>query len=145
MSASLLQKEVFEDFVKPGEVTEVRAFIAGKHQAWGNEFSRGIVAGYFDDFDLFSAAVKSLEALNHGGIYFTLQVIDPRLIGRACNRMAVLKATTSDRDVLRYRWLPIDLDPVRPAGIPSSNAELAAAIALPVKGGCHEISYQEGN
>jgi hypothetical protein len=130
MKHTLIEKDVFEYFVKPGEVTEIRAFISGKHSAWGNEFSRGIVSGYFDDHPAFCAAVKALDALEHGGIYFTLQVIDPRLIGRAFNRLAALKTVTSDRDVLSYRWLPIDLDPVRPAGIPASDTELAAALTL---------------
>jgi hypothetical protein len=130
MNHTLSEKDVFEYFVKPGEVTEIRAFIGGKHSAWGNEFSRGIVSGYFDDHAAFCAAVKTVDALEHGGIYFTLQVIDPRLIGRAFNRLAALKTVTSDRDVLSYRWLPIDLDPVRPAGIPASDTELAAALTL---------------
>lgn len=128
--STLLEEDVFRMFVKPGEVTEVRAFISGKHSLWDGEFSKGIVAGYFDDHSAFRAAASALDKLPHEGIYFTLQVIDPRLLARAFNRLSVLKATTSDRDVLRYRWLPIDLDPVRPAGIPSSDSELKAALNL---------------
>jgi len=127
---TLLEKGVFEYFVKPGEVTEVRAFVGGKNPAWGNQFSKGIVSGYFDDHGAFREAIQTIDALSHEGIYFTLQVIDPRLIARGFNHLAVLKTTTSDRDVLRYRWLPIDIDPVRPAGIPASDTELNAALAL---------------
>jgi hypothetical protein len=130
MKATLFEKKVFEYFVKAGEVTEIRAFISGKNPAWGNEFSKGIVSGYFDDHSAFCVAAKAVDSLKHAGIYFTLQVIDRRLIARAFNRLGVLKETTSDRDVIFYRWLPIDLDPVRPAGIPSSDTELAAAIKL---------------
>jgi hypothetical protein len=36
--------------------------------------------------------------------------------------------TTADNNILRRRWLPIDLDPVRPAGISSSEQEHAAAV-----------------
>ena len=36
--------------------------------------------------------------------------------------------TTADKDILRRQWLPIDLDPIRPAGISSSEGEHAAAL-----------------
>jgi hypothetical protein len=127
---SLMDRAIFEQFVKPGEVTEIRAFVSGKHPAWRNAFSRGVVAGYFDSHEPFCQAVKALDPLDHDGIYFTLQVIDRRLLARSFNRLSVLRATTSDRDVMSYRWLPIDLDPVRPAGISSSDSELKAALTL---------------
>ncbi|MBX3408226.1 MAG: DUF3987 domain-containing protein [Phycisphaeraceae bacterium] len=37
------------------------------------------------------------------------------------------RATTTDGDILGRRWLMIDLDPVRPSGVSSSDLELAAA------------------
>jgi hypothetical protein len=128
---TLFEREVFERFVKNCEVTEARAMgLYGANPAWGGEYARGIVAGYFDDPEKFKTAVAALDKLKHGGIYFTLQVIDPRLLGRAFNRLGVLKETTSDRDVLAYRFLYVDLDPRRPAGISSSDTELAAALKL---------------
>jgi hypothetical protein len=128
---TLLKRETFDYFVKTGEVIEVRALgLHGANPLWGKDYAKGTVAGYFDDPEKFRQAVAALDKLKHAGIYFTLQVIDPRLIARAFNRLGVLKETTSDRDVIFYRWLPIDLDPVRPAGIPSSDTELAAALKL---------------
>jgi hypothetical protein len=38
------------------------------------------------------------------------------------------KQTTSDSDVVRRRWLPIDFDPVRPSGISSTDVEHDAAL-----------------
>ena len=38
--------------------------------------------------------------------------------------------TTSDKDIKYVRWLPIDLDPIRPTGISSTDTELKAAIKL---------------
>ena len=64
------------------------------------------------------------------GVYFTLQVIDPRLIGRAMNRLKPATVTTSDQNVIAYRWLPIDIDPNRPSGISSSDSELMAAMTM---------------
>ena len=79
---------------------------------------------------LFCEAVRKAETLRHEGIYFTLQVIDPRLFARAFNRFKVSGLTTSDNNVLFYRWLPLDFDPVRPSGISSSDSELQEALTL---------------
>lgn len=40
---------------------------------------------------------------------------------------ASARETTADKDVLRRRWLPIDIDPKRPAGIMASAVERQAA------------------
>lgn len=128
---TLFDRHVFETFINPSEVAEVRILKAsGKSPAWGNETARGTVSGYFDDFETFCRAVQLADKATHGGIYFTLQVIDPRLIGRAYNRLKPTDVTTSDNNVLSYRWLPVDLDPVRPSGISSSDSELTEALAL---------------
>jgi hypothetical protein len=128
---TLYDEIVFRRFVKPGEVVEVRIPKArGKSPAWGDEWARGTVSGYFDDHEALCRAVREADKTTHGGIYFTLQVIDKRLLARSFNRLKPSDLTTSDRDVDCYRWLPIDLDPVRPSGIPSSDIELDAAMAL---------------
>jgi len=50
-------------------------------------------------------------------------------LGRAYNRLKEhAEHTTADNNILSRRWLPIDLDPVRPAGISSSDEEHAEAI-----------------
>jgi hypothetical protein len=123
--------EVWNLFVNPGEVVEVRILGAyGKSDAWDGAFAKGTVSGYFDDHKAFIGAIHQADKTPHGGIYFTLQVIDPRLIGRAFNRLKPSEKTTSDTDVLAYRWLPVDLDPVRPSGISSSDLELNEALDL---------------
>lgn len=128
---TLFDRAVWDVFVRPGEVIEVRIPHArGKSAAWGNEAARGTVSGYFDDFEAFSKAVQLADKSIHDGIYYTLQVIDPRLIGRAFNRLKPAERTTSDNNVLAYRWLPVDLDPLRPADISSSDAELQEALDL---------------
>jgi hypothetical protein len=127
---TLLDRAVYDQLKRPGEVTEVRILgVFGNSPAWSG-FAKGTVAGWFDDYAALYAAVLAINHVKHGGAYFTPQVIDPRLIGRAVNRLVVAKETTSDRDVLAYRHLLIDADPVRPAGISSSDAELDAALKL---------------
>jgi hypothetical protein len=51
------------------------------------------------------------------------------LLARRENRIErYADQTTSDDDILKRRWLPIDFDPVRPAGISSTDAEKALAM-----------------
>jgi len=131
MKLTLFDKKVFELFVEPGGVVEVRILkVYGKSSAWNNDFAKGTISGYFDDHAVFCDAVKKADKFPHSGIYFTLQVIDPRLIGRAFNRLKPSSLTTSDNNVIAYRWLPVDIDPVRPAGVSSSDSELQAALKL---------------
>lgn len=128
---TLYEPEAWGWFINPGEIVEVRIIKAnGKSPAWGNEYAKGTVSGYFDDHEAFCRAVQLADKVPNGGIYFTLQVIDPRLIGRAFNRLKPSDLTTSDTNVLAYRNLPVDLDPVRPSGISSSDSELKEALAL---------------
>jgi hypothetical protein len=136
MNYSMLDKEVFDRFVKPnsGEIIEVRLLKCfGNSSAWDG-FAKGVVSGYYDDFNKFSRDIGRLfkidEKTQNLQIYFTLQVIDPNLIGRAFNELLAADKTTSDKDVLYYRWLPIDLDPVRVSGISSSDIELENAQRL---------------
>ena len=64
-----------------------------------------------------------------GGIYYTLNPVNPALLARACNRLReYADLTTADSDVVRRRWLPVDLDPVRPSGISASEEEHEAAL-----------------
>jgi hypothetical protein len=125
---TLFDNHVFETFIKPGEVVEIR--IPQAEGSLDGKYVRGTVSGYFDDFGAFCEAVRKAEELRHDGIYFTLQVIDPRLLARAFNRIKVSGLTTSDNNVFAYRWLPLDFDPVRPSGISSSDSELREALSL---------------
>jgi len=90
----------------------------------------GTVAGYFDDHKKLATAIQQADGnYQASGIYYVLNPIEPALLGRAYNRLKErAEYTTADNNILRRRWLPIDLDPVRPAGVSSSDAEHAAAI-----------------
>ena len=128
---TLFDIEVWEIFVKPGEVIEMRVLGAfGKSIAWGGGFAKGTVSGYFDNHEDFSKYLKLADQAKCHGVYITLQVIDSRLIGRAMNRLKPANQTTSDQNVLFYRWVPVDIDPNRPSGISSSDSELHAAMEM---------------
>ncbi|MBS1876826.1 MAG: hypothetical protein JSU00_26670 [Acidobacteria bacterium] len=104
-----------------GDVIEVRIPKCGQY---------GTVSGYFDNFDsLASALARADERYRPQGIYYTINPVLPALLARACNRLRErADLSTSDADILRRRWLPIDLDPVRPAGISSTDEEHEAAL-----------------
>src|SRR5437879_3865067 len=92
------------------------------------ETERGVVSGYFDNREKLveSAAMWSGQG---SGVYVTLNVVNPELLARAANRTKEFtKKTTSDSEILRRRWLPIDLDPKRPAGICATDEEHKAAL-----------------
>jgi hypothetical protein len=106
----------------PGDVIEVRV----PHAAM-----RRTDAGYFSDLDRLAQAVESLERQQPPAVYWTLNPVNPALLARAAHKVKrFIKQTTTDQDVVRRVWLLVDLDPRRPAGISSIDAEHAAALQL---------------
>jgi len=114
----------------PGQVVEVRALT-----------DQNTHSGYFNDFD---ALVRSVEPLDVDGsvhgIYVTLNEVNPALLSRRSNRIKIRlgkkDSTTSDADILRRRWLPIDIDPLRPSGVSSTDEEHTLALAK-----AEEVTY----
>lgn len=85
-------------------------------------------SGYFNDVDKLAAAAADYENRAEG-IYITVNPVQPALLARSSNRVRdYAKQTTSDRDIMRRRWIFVDFDPVRPAGISSSDEENTAAL-----------------
>jgi len=125
---TLCNRIVYDIFYNPGEILEVR--IPHAEGVVDGKKIKGALSGYSDNFESLCLMSKIIEGLNHDGAYFTLQVIDPRLQGRANNRFKVAGLTTSDSNALFYRFLPLDCDPVRPSGVSSSDSELNEALAL---------------
>ena len=85
-------------------------------------------AGYFNDPAALAQAAVNIEGAK--GIYITLNPVTPALLARSHNRIKALgkgDPTTSDNDIAGRRWLPIDCDPKRPAGISASDNEKHAA------------------
>jgi P4 family phage/plasmid primase-like protien len=85
-------------------------------------------SGYFTDT---AALARCAEALDTDpavhGIYVTLNDVNPALLARRVNRIKMhlsrSDATTGDADITRRRWFPIDIDPVRPGGVSSTDTE----------------------
>lgn len=105
--------------VEPGSVVELRVPKAGRSRT---------IAGYFDDLDAMAAAAARLSG-RYPGVYFTCNPVKPALLARYSNRVVEhVELVTGDHDVERRRWLPLDLDPVRPAGIASTDTEHETAL-----------------
>ena len=107
----------------PGQVVEVRALT--------DQFTH---SGYFSDHDALVRSVEPLDADSSvHGIYVTLNEVNPALLSRRANRIKMRlgkkDSTTSDADILRRRWLPIDIDPLRPSGVSSTDEEHGLALA----------------
>lgn len=127
----------------PEQVIEIRAL----------KTARKTVRGYFND----QAAAAQAAAQWNGkapAVYMTLNQVDPALLARAANRMEpYAESTTTDKDIVRRLWLPLDFDPKRPAGISSTDIEHEAAIEaarscrdwLTTKGWAAPILADSGN
>lgn len=88
------------------------------------------LAGYFDDW-LEAAKYAAFLDFEGYGVYFCLNPIDSRtfaFIGRL-NEVGPGNAI-SDEGILDRRLMLIDVDPVRPAGVCSTDGEKAGALTL---------------
>jgi len=90
-----------------------------------------VAAGYFDDTAKMAEAALRLEERGVHGVYMLLNPANPALLARCYNRVVdYAELLTSDHDITRRAWLPVDVDPVRPAGISSNDEELEHARRL---------------
>lgn len=59
-----------------------------------------------------------------------MNLVKPALLARRVNRCEQwAKLSTADHDIERRRWILLDIDPVRAAGICATNAQHDAALA----------------
>lgn len=106
----------------PSSVVEVRCLNTDKYGS--------TMLGYFEEknFSKIPAAIAPL--LNGAGqCYINLNQLNPSLLARSANTLTrAQKGTgTSDKDILRRKWLLIDADPIRPTGISATDVEKEAA------------------
>jgi hypothetical protein len=82
-------------------------------------------SGYFDCEQIEDIPNLLENFKTYGGVYVTLNPVNPDLQARANNRFKQAKSreTTSDKDILHRRWLLVDVDPDRPAGISATEQE----------------------
>lgn len=114
-------RRAIETLKDPGELFEIRTLGSGRSK---------VHTGYFTDTD---TAIRELERQNLSGrnVFITLNGIDEACYSRE-QRDVFLdgRTTTSDDDIIKYKWMLLDIDPVRRSGVSSSDAELTEAEAL---------------
>jgi hypothetical protein len=109
-----------DKLLHPGGVVELRLLhLDGRGQT---------ASGYFDQPALLAEAALRYHRRAEGG-YITLNPLPASLLARASNQVVErARETTSDGEVRRRAWLPIDLDPTRPSGISASPHEHQVAL-----------------
>jgi hypothetical protein len=115
----------------PGQVVELRALDVSTPD-YRRPHTR---AGYFNDPHKLAAEAAQVAA-HAGGVYLTLNPVEPALLARAANRLKVIgerDPLTSDRNILFRARVLFDFDPVRPAGISSSQDEHQQAMQRAVQ------------
>lgn len=107
-----------------GDVVEIRVPKAGRQRT---------ISGYFDNLEKLAEAVGQLEKSRppFPGIYWTLNPVNRAALSRAENKVrSFADDTTKDLDILTRRLLGVDFDPIRLAGISSTETEHQAALDL---------------
>lgn len=86
-----------------------------------------IVAGWFRAHGKVAALVAQVQAT---GIYVTLNPCQEALLARANERLKAQVDRTADHNITGIRNLLIDIDPIRPTGISSTDQEHEAALEM---------------
>ena len=120
----------WQDKIDSDEVRKTIALLKPDHQLFEIRIlgadKRNVHSGYFTDVETLLEAFDSVD-LRNANIYITLHELNEALYSRIQHDVFVRNTnTTSDTEVDRYQWFFIDLDPVRPANISSSEEELQA-------------------
>jgi DNA-binding transcriptional ArsR family regulator len=112
------------DLIEANGVIELRLLDAKTaSDGWGSRPKTH--SGFFDNKE---AAVNALMPFSGWkGAYATLNPVLPDLLARASNRL-VADESTKDHEVTHRTHLLLDVDPVRPTGISSTDEEHEAAV-----------------
>lgn len=88
---------------------------------------KGTLSGYFNDHEALAEAVAPYNG--NANIFVTLNPVKTALLARANSRLEPrAKHVTKDEEILRHNWVAVNVNPVYPEGIPSTNEEHEAAI-----------------
>ena len=107
----------FDIFKDNGQLVELRLIDPSTSKTY---------SGYFKDIDTIIEALKPYEHCNQ---YFVLNRINDACFSRQQSNKFVVKPreTTSDKDIIGYDWIMVDIDVERTSGTASTDEELAYA------------------
>lgn len=87
-------------------------------------------SGYYTDRNKCAREVAQALDGKASGVYVTLNPVATALLARRANRLDMHAAsTTQDNQIVRRYWLPLDVDAAPVAGVSTTEAEHAAALA----------------
>ena len=127
----------WKEYVDPDEVRKAIAILQEENGVFEvrviGTAKRDIISGYFRDAETLLKQFDNVD-LRRKNVYVTLGEVKKECIARAqSERFLQSPQTSSDTDILRYRWLFVDLDPIRTVGISSTDTELKSAEKLAIK------------
>ena len=104
-----------------------------KHKLWGGEYvggKKGIIAGWFNDIKKAAEIAAEVDIVKPVATYVTLNPCNSALLARANNRLKANVNRTKDAETHLIRWMFVDVDPVRPEGVCSSDKEKELALQV---------------
>lgn len=128
----------WENYINPDEVRKAIAILQPPGHVFevrilGGSNKKDILSGYFRDPETLLQKFDTIDVRGKN-VYITLGELKEECFSRSqCEHFEKNVATTSDPEVSRYRWLFVDLDPVRMSNISSSDSELQQARELSAK------------
>ena len=110
--------------VEDGQIVELRALRVPCADGVNRTFS-----GYYDDMDLFAQAAGALSQKGASGVYFTPNPIKNSAKTARLNQVGPCSRgeQAHDADIQQVKWILIDIDPERPAGMSATAEEKAEA------------------
>lgn len=124
-----LPEAVMESFrtltVEGADIREIRI-----HKAVVDGNPPRTYAGLFDDPEVVAKVLSRVEAAP--AFYITLNPVNPAAVNRPMNQLIVAEPgqCANASCILRRDWLPVDIDPVRPNGWSSDDAQHEAALEM---------------
>ena len=132
----------FDAILAPDQIVEVRGLEVP--QRYGRALT---MFGYFDSEHRTQMGECAAQMSNDGamGVYFTINPVHPDLLARAANRVRVAKEkeATSDTHILGRRFLFVDCDSLRLAGISATDAEKehTRQVMVAIDAYLHELGF----
>jgi hypothetical protein len=118
---------------QPGQIVEVRMM---------NKKKKITATGWYDDYEIMAKHIAKLARDGFGeghkfiqeNVYWTVNPVHEGLLAREIrNDVHFAEDTTSDINILSRRWIPVDIDPLRPSGVSATKEEKARAKEVTAK------------
>lgn len=105
--------------IEPGQVVEMRV----PHAFYPNNRYDNTISGYYTDMNKLVADFLIFNG-RVPATYITLNACHPDHIARRCNRCIYETKTgdtTTEKWIVKYNWIPFDIDPLRLTGVSSTD------------------------